>query len=45
MELKSNIGYQYWLKPELPALEKVLSPILENEAENKTEVEIGMPIE
>ena len=39
----SNIGYKFWLKPTLPALEKVLSPILENaEAENlRTEIDIA----
>ena len=43
LELMSNIGYKFWLKPTLPALEKVLSPILENaEAENlRTEIDIA----
>jgi hypothetical protein len=37
----SNLGYKHWLMPTLPAMEKILSPILEiEEAENiKTEIE------
>jgi hypothetical protein len=39
----SNIGYKFWLKPTLPALEKVLSPIVENaEDENvKTQTDVA----
>ena len=40
----SNIGYKHWLSPKLPAMEKVLSPIVENTAEEevmRTEVELN----
>ena len=44
LELMSNIGYKHWLSPKLPAMEKVLSPIVENTAEEevqRTEVDLN----